>query len=69
MATGSARYWVDWEEKDFPDIRLATSVPVNVQLKTFLECKREITQHFTEQLAHNKLMLRRVKELRVRDVQ
>lgn len=64
----SRRYWVDWSDSAFPQIRPESSADECQELLTLTEAKRGIREHCENEIAHWRIVARQTRALRAVDV-
>lgn len=64
------RFWVDWSDSSYPNIRDEADAPVGVgePLMTFAEAKAQIVEKFENDLTDARAMLRKTRRLRAADI-
>lgn len=62
------KFWVDWSDPPFPQIRPEEDAERYETLMTFGEARAEIVNHFRSQVDHARTMIRQTRALRVADI-
>lgn len=62
------RYYVDWSDAPYPQIRPISDSAGYADPQTFTECKNEIIQRCRARIAHEREIIRQIQQLRKDDV-
>lgn len=62
------KYWVDWTDPPYPEIRSDADASEHAELKTCAEAKRAVVERFQSQIDHARTVIAHTRRLRTSDV-
>jgi hypothetical protein len=66
--TVALKYWVDWTDPPYPEIRSDADASEHAELKTCAEAKRAVVERFQSQIDHARTVIAHTRRLRTSDV-